>query len=177
MITERKLQPSEIPHQLYVQNYSTASSTCLCVKRWLFSIDRELDFPAGEQASTFIFYQVGDTTILYVILNTNIQYCILLVRRWSESRQYPSRGQAVRAESTAGCPQGTRISAVGPNAARIRWCGVSALRVRQSQGGSCGAGCGWVNSSRVDSHVKTYFNVSTIFFNFLMFYYDHTFSL
>lgn len=58
-IAERKLQPTEIPHQLYVQNYSTASSTCLCVKRWLFSIDRELDFPPGEQASTFIFYQVS----------------------------------------------------------------------------------------------------------------------
>lgn len=57
---ERKLQPDEIPHQLYVQNYSTASSTCLCVRRWLFSIDRELSLPSGEQAAKFIFYQVND---------------------------------------------------------------------------------------------------------------------
>lgn len=55
---ERKLQPNEIPHQLYVQNYSTASSTCLCVRRWLFSIDRETTLPHGEQAAKFIFYQV-----------------------------------------------------------------------------------------------------------------------
>jgi hypothetical protein len=55
---ERKLQSTEIPHQLYVQNYSTASSTCLSVRRWLFSISRELSLPAGEQAAKFIFYQV-----------------------------------------------------------------------------------------------------------------------
>ena len=52
---ERKLQPHEIPHQLYVQNYSTASSTCLCVKRWLFSINRELSLPVGEQSAKYIF--------------------------------------------------------------------------------------------------------------------------
>lgn len=56
--SERKLQPTEVPHQLYVQNYSTASSTCLIVRRWLFSIDRELSLPPGEQAAKFIFYQV-----------------------------------------------------------------------------------------------------------------------
>lgn len=49
------MQPQEIPHQLYVQNYSTACSTCLCVRRWLFSIQRELELP-DEQALKFIFY-------------------------------------------------------------------------------------------------------------------------
>ncbi|XP_070506055.1 sorting nexin-27 [Chironomus tepperi] len=57
---ERKLQPHEIPHQLYVNNYSTSSSTCLCVRRWLFSIKRELELPLGEQASKFIFFQTID---------------------------------------------------------------------------------------------------------------------
>jgi sorting nexin-27 len=57
---ERKLQPSEIPHQLYVNNYSTSSSTCLCVRRWLFSISRELSLPTGEQATKFIFFQAVD---------------------------------------------------------------------------------------------------------------------
>lgn len=57
---ERKLQPPEIPHQLYVNNYSTSSSTCLCVRRWLFSINRELSLPTGEQASKFIFFQAID---------------------------------------------------------------------------------------------------------------------
>uniref|UniRef100_A0A8D8NP71 Sorting nexin-27 n=4 Tax=Culex pipiens TaxID=7175 RepID=A0A8D8NP71_CULPI len=57
---ERKLQPHEIPHQLYVQNYSTASSTCLCVRRWLFSVEREMTLPTGEQAAKYIFYQAVD---------------------------------------------------------------------------------------------------------------------
>jgi sorting nexin-27 len=57
---ERKLQPSENPHSLYVNNYSTSSSTCLCVRRWLFSIERELLLPPGEQASKFIFHQAVD---------------------------------------------------------------------------------------------------------------------
>lgn len=54
---ERKLQPHEIPYQLYVNNYSTSSSTCLCVRRWLFSISRELSLPPNEQAMKFIFHQ------------------------------------------------------------------------------------------------------------------------
>lgn len=57
--TERKLQSHEIPHQLYVQNYSTASSTCLCVRRWLFSINKEISLPENEQALKFIFFQVS----------------------------------------------------------------------------------------------------------------------
>jgi sorting nexin-27 len=57
---ERKLQPNEIPYQLYVNNYSTSSSTCLCVRRWLFSISRELSLPVNEQAVKFIFHQAVD---------------------------------------------------------------------------------------------------------------------
>ncbi|KAL5277737.1 SNX27 family protein [Megaselia abdita] len=57
---ERKLQSHEIPHQLYVQNYSTASSTCLCVRRWLFSINKEISLPENEQALKFIFFQAID---------------------------------------------------------------------------------------------------------------------
>lgn len=62
---ERKLQPEELPHQLYVQNYSTACSTCLSVRRWLFSIPRELELPVGEQAAKFIFYQAVEEVNRY----------------------------------------------------------------------------------------------------------------
>lgn len=47
-----------------MQNYSTASSTCLCVRRWLFSIDRELSLPSGEQAAKYIFYQVRQSNLI-----------------------------------------------------------------------------------------------------------------
>lgn len=53
---ERKLQPHEHPHTLYVQNYSTASVTCLAIRRWLFNLNR----PLSEQALTWIFWQTVD---------------------------------------------------------------------------------------------------------------------
>lgn len=56
VFAERKLQAHEHPHTLYIQNYSTASATCLCIRRWLFNISRSL----SEQALTWIFWQTID---------------------------------------------------------------------------------------------------------------------
>lgn len=58
--SERKLQATEYPHNLYIQNYSTATSTCLAVRKWLFSLSRELSLAADDQATTFIFWQAVD---------------------------------------------------------------------------------------------------------------------
>lgn len=55
---ERKLQPNEYPHNLYIQNYSTATSTCLCIRKWLFSISKELTLISDTQATSYIFWQV-----------------------------------------------------------------------------------------------------------------------
>ncbi|KAJ4447685.1 hypothetical protein ANN_09693 [Periplaneta americana] len=57
---ERKLQATEYPHNLYIQNYSTATSTCLAVRKWLFSLSRELSLASDDQATTFIFWQAVD---------------------------------------------------------------------------------------------------------------------
>ncbi|GJQ81566.1 hypothetical protein Trydic_g9943 [Trypoxylus dichotomus] len=57
---ERKLQPNECPHNLYIQNYSTATSTCLCVRKWLFSLTRELTLMSDSQAILYIFWQAID---------------------------------------------------------------------------------------------------------------------
>ncbi|XP_063539545.1 sorting nexin-27 [Cydia strobilella] len=54
---ERKLQPNECPHSLYIQNYSTASSSCLAVRRWLWSPRREAAVCADEAARAFVFWQ------------------------------------------------------------------------------------------------------------------------
>lgn len=56
---ERKLQPNEYPHNLYIQNYSTATNTCLSVRRWLFTLSRELNLMRDQQATAYIFWQVG----------------------------------------------------------------------------------------------------------------------
>lgn len=57
---ERKLQPNEFPHNLYIQNYSTATSTCLLIRKWLFTLDREIELSEDNMAATFFFWQAID---------------------------------------------------------------------------------------------------------------------
>ncbi|CAD6196177.1 unnamed protein product [Caenorhabditis auriculariae] len=38
---ERKVMDAESIHGLYTQNYSSASSSCLLIKKWLFDVERE----------------------------------------------------------------------------------------------------------------------------------------
>ncbi|XP_075979294.1 sorting nexin 27 isoform X2 [Anticarsia gemmatalis] len=55
---ERKLQPNECPHSLYIQNYSTASSSCLSIRKWLFNPRTEMTLVAEDStAAAFIFWQ------------------------------------------------------------------------------------------------------------------------
>lgn len=56
---ERKLQANEFPHNLYIQNYSTASSTCLVIRKWIFSLTKERELSTDELAERFFFYQVS----------------------------------------------------------------------------------------------------------------------
>ncbi|XKL66009.1 hypothetical protein PGB90_009429 [Kerria lacca] len=54
---ERKLHPHEFPHPLYVQNYSTATSTCLSLQKWLFSLSIEKGLvESDELAKLYIFW-------------------------------------------------------------------------------------------------------------------------
>ncbi|KAK2718780.1 hypothetical protein QYM36_005951 [Artemia franciscana] len=57
---ERKLQPGEIPHSIYIQNYTTAAATCLIIKRWLFSISEEIALCHNDQIATLFFHQAID---------------------------------------------------------------------------------------------------------------------
>ncbi|CAG9857240.1 unnamed protein product [Phyllotreta striolata] len=57
---ERKLQPNEYPHNLYIQNYSAAINTCLCIRKWLFSINKEYTLMNDPQATSYVFWQAVD---------------------------------------------------------------------------------------------------------------------
>ncbi|XP_076465552.1 sorting nexin-27-like [Babylonia areolata] len=57
---ERRLQPHELPHNIYIQNYSTATATCLTLKRWLFSLLREATLNSSERALSFLFWQAAE---------------------------------------------------------------------------------------------------------------------
>lgn len=64
--SERKLQATEYPHNLYIQNYSTATSTCLSIRKWLFSIQKELSLMTDPQATSYIFWQVSLLSDLHI---------------------------------------------------------------------------------------------------------------
>jgi len=53
---ERRIQPNEFPHTLYMSNYSTASATCIRLKRWLFSADIEEVVARDKVAERILFY-------------------------------------------------------------------------------------------------------------------------
>ena len=58
IFSERKLQPNELPHNIYIQNYSTATATCIVLKKWLFTVTRESLLNSDDIALTFLFWQV-----------------------------------------------------------------------------------------------------------------------
>uniref|UniRef100_A0A0K2TN54 Sorting nexin family member 27 [Ceratitis capitata] n=1 Tax=Lepeophtheirus salmonis TaxID=72036 RepID=A0A0K2TN54_LEPSM len=54
---ERKVQPNEFPHSLYIANYSTAAATCLVVRKWIFEPDTERSLGNDPVALNFLFMQ------------------------------------------------------------------------------------------------------------------------
>lgn len=58
LFSERKLQSNEFPHNIYIQNYSTATATCITLKKWIFSITRENFLNSDPVAVNFLFGQV-----------------------------------------------------------------------------------------------------------------------
>jgi len=54
---ERRIQPTEFPHSLYIANYSTASSTCLSLRKWLFHPRVEVELESDPVALRIMFHQ------------------------------------------------------------------------------------------------------------------------
>lgn len=83
-ITDRKLQGSEFPHNIYIQNYSTATSTCITLRRWLFSPALETMLNSDQLAINFLFWEVMGISrfccIIYVTMNSLIlRYFVVLL--------------------------------------------------------------------------------------------------
>ncbi|XP_077988848.1 sorting nexin-27-like [Glandiceps talaboti] len=57
---ERKLQPNEFPHNLYIQNYSTATNTCIALRKWIFAVQHEVLLNDDDMAVNFFFWQAVD---------------------------------------------------------------------------------------------------------------------
>lgn len=54
---ERRIQPTEFPHSLYIANYSTASATCLALRKWLFHPRVEVELETDLMALRIMFHQ------------------------------------------------------------------------------------------------------------------------
>ena len=81
---ERKLQPNEFPHNLYIQNYSTAASTCLLIKKWLFTLSKEIELSREDLIESLFFWQVLNPLLIlshfitiYSFLSQFITFCFL----------------------------------------------------------------------------------------------------
>ncbi|XP_029643581.1 sorting nexin-27 isoform X1 [Octopus sinensis] len=57
---ERKLQPQEFPHNIYIQNYSTATATCIALRKWVFSLALEMQLSYSEYVSNLLYWQAID---------------------------------------------------------------------------------------------------------------------
>ncbi|XP_013174160.1 PREDICTED: sorting nexin-27 [Papilio xuthus] len=108
---ERKLQGNECPHSLYVQNYSTASASCVCVRKWLFNPRRDAALVrAHPAAAAFLFWQAVEEVNRGVISAGNRLYqlkALQEVRRAGDylalARALPGYGDVVFPPATTDC--------------------------------------------------------------------------
>nr|CAG4647044.1 EOG090X05ZS [Megafenestra aurita]SVE92385.1 EOG090X05ZS [Megafenestra aurita] len=127
---ERKLQVHEVPHNIYTQNYSTASATCLALRRWLFSPQVELLLARDELISAYLFWQtVDEVNRGHVIAGENLYQLKAMqdINRRTEylalARQSPGYGEVVFPH--CGCDarkEGHVIPSLGFNAFRLQAC-------------------------------------------------------
>ncbi|XP_073959870.1 sorting nexin 27 isoform X2 [Choristoneura fumiferana] len=131
---ERKLQPNECPHSLYIQNYSTASSSCLAIRRWVFSPQREAAVCADPTAAAFIFWQaVEDVNRGVCVAGARLYQLKALqdVRRAADylalARTLPGYGDvAFPPLRSDACPTPTLNVAVGWSGLKLTACAESA---------------------------------------------------
>jgi len=86
---ERKLQANEYPHNLYIQNYSTASATCLIVRKWLFSVSKEIELSDGHpHLERYFFCQAVDDVNQGIIKTQKHLYELKSLQDFSKRKEY-----------------------------------------------------------------------------------------
>ncbi|KAL4713782.1 hypothetical protein ACJJTC_012299 [Scirpophaga incertulas] len=86
---ERRLQGNECPHALYIANYSTASSSCLALRRWLFSPQRELRLARQEPlAAQYFFWQAVEDVNRGVCVAGNRLYQLKALQDVARAHEY-----------------------------------------------------------------------------------------
>lgn len=86
---ERMLRPDEFPHNLYIQNYSTATPTCLLLRKWLFTLPREIQLSSMDDlAQSFFFYQAVEDINKGQIKPRNKLYELKALQDWNKRVEY-----------------------------------------------------------------------------------------
>jgi len=86
---ERMLRPDEFPHNLYIQNYSTATPTCLLLRKWLFTLQREIQLSSLDSlAEMFFFHQAVEDINKELIKSKNKLYELKALQDWNKKGEY-----------------------------------------------------------------------------------------
>ena len=86
---ERMLRPNEFPHNLYIQNYSTATPTCLLLRKWLFTLEREIQLSSLDKlAEMFFFHQAVEDINKGQIKPKNKLYELKALQDWNRKGDY-----------------------------------------------------------------------------------------
>ncbi|RUS90045.1 hypothetical protein EGW08_002232 [Elysia chlorotica] len=85
---ERKLLPQELPHNIYIQNYSTATATCIVLKKWLFTVSREMTLISNAAALKFLFWQAVDDANKGVIKAEDKLYELKALKEAENAMEY-----------------------------------------------------------------------------------------
>lgn len=86
---ERMLRPDEFPHNLYIQNYSTATPTCLLLRKWLFTLPREIQLSSMDSlAESFFYYQAVEDINKGQIKPRNKLYELKALQDWNKRGEY-----------------------------------------------------------------------------------------
>jgi len=85
---ERKIRPTEFPHSLYIANYSTASSTCLALRKWLFHPSVEVELEADPVALRIMFYNAINQVNNSIVNTANRLHQLKALQDSEKIREY-----------------------------------------------------------------------------------------
>jgi sorting nexin-27 len=137
---ERKLQPTEFPHNLYIQNYSTASSTCLIVRKWLFSTWKEEEISQTDHlAERYFFWQAVDDVNQGSVKPENHLYELKALQDFTKRKEYLSLVRTLNGYNEVSFPhcacdarkEGHVIAIISLNSLKLQACREDGLPEQQ----------------------------------------------
>lgn len=70
LFTDRKIANNECPHTLYIQNYSSAASSCIILRTWIF--DKKAEYDLCERNPIFKKYCFSQVSVYFKAVLTRL---------------------------------------------------------------------------------------------------------